>query len=152
MYTSVNLKNHLVNGDNLKINTIIDYFGLNNYNNTENFKILLCIYNDLIKLKGVHVQTLHNCLLCLRLEELINKNYNVQPTEIYKKFVKNNIKFEYESIVEPLLDKSYWVDIIDQDKCKNCFKKGLITEKNNLLNNELYIIDCYKCYVLMCKY
>ena len=61
MYTFKNLENHSFKGDELNINTIIDYFGTDNYVNKENYIILLGIYNELLKIKGVHVQTLHNC-------------------------------------------------------------------------------------------
>ena len=142
-----NLKEYFYNREELSIPTIADYFGFNNYNDDENFGILLGIYSGLIKYKGIDLKLIHNCLLSKRLEELIHKKYKYNQSGYYKKFIEKNIKFDYLTIDEPI-DKEYHLEIFDDDHCVNCNNKGYITNNNCL---EYVPNDCCVCFKMICK-
>jgi hypothetical protein len=103
--TAASLINSITtNSHDLSSPVLIDYFGMNNINNTTSMNIIYNLYSSLINDKGVNVELLHNCYLTNRLDSLIHKKFTYNRTPYYSDFItmklslknpmhlKNNIK------------------------------------------------------------
>lgn len=85
-----NIKNGTL--ENISTTVLIDYYGLNNINNDNNFNIIMGVYSDTIRFfgkDGIHL--LHKCYLTNRLDEFINKWYSYKKSGYYKSFENNKI-------------------------------------------------------------
>lgn len=156
-------------GYSINDSVILDYFGLFNViNNIKKKKrrkpsrkeidkiqnTIIGIYTGLIKYKGVTDTLLDKCFWTNRLDELIHAKYKYCKSGYYNDFVKMDIKIgptpllgQYDPETKEKLNYEDF-DILDDDHCPNCLRKGYITEHNNRINGPP---DCANCYVMMCK-
>jgi hypothetical protein len=120
---------------------LVDYFGENwNEENGENRAIILGVYRDLIKYKGVTCEFLHGCFLRNQLDELIHKKYTHHQSGYYKKFVARQLKigqtyFNFEEDPEEDLKP---LEILDDSYCPLC-------------NNNDDLRNCSSCFQIICQ-
>ena len=103
------------------------------------------VYQGLVNYKSLDADTLDNCLLSNRLDELVHKQYKFRPSCYYKKFSGMNISLKGRACLGGF-PKSQWVEIYDDNHCPNCKSEGYITD--DLRDG---YIDCDECFKMMCK-
>ena len=123
---------------------IADYFG--NARAEKDIVTVLGIYQGLVKMKGVKAPLLANCFLSNRLNELVHAKYKHGQSGYYKMFCQSKIDLKTKTGLEPL-PKRDWLPIYDDDHCPNCDTKGYIS-----LKFKDGLIDCSKCFNMMCKH
>ena len=124
--------------------TLVDYFG-DALGDREKEVVVLGVYQGLVNYKSLDADTLHNCLLSNRLDELVHKQYKFRPSCYYKMFCDMDISLKDRAYLGGF-PKSQWVEIYDDNHCPNCKSEGYIT--NDLRDG---YIDCYECFKMMCK-
>jgi hypothetical protein len=124
---------------------ICDYFG---FHNLENMDIILGIYQDLIKHKGITSNELNKALKNKKLNELIHAKYKNQKSKYYNEFCEKNINVGVSlEKLEDDSDNNSEFEITDDDHCPNCGEKGYL--KNNYPNDSAP--DCKECLKDICK-
>jgi len=113
---------------------------------TEKQEILRRIYRTLFNAKGLTVELLANCYQTNRLNELIHKKFKFKPSIIYQRFC-SEIGYVRPLCSEPV-DNAQCLEILDDDHCPTCNKKGFYTENRNISKrcNECNNIMCISCY------
>jgi hypothetical protein len=129
----------------LSAGALNDYFGIDNMSNSADLHLIYCIYNDLIKTKGVTKVLFENCFFTNRLDELIHTKSKYYKSGYYQQFCEKNIAIGKTYIGKSDTDP---LPIIDDDHCPSCEASGYITNNQNIRFMEP---DCYKCGTFICK-
>jgi hypothetical protein len=107
--------------------------------------VVLGVYQGMINYKSLDADTLHNCLLSNRLDELVHKQYKFRKSGYYKMFCDMNISLKNRFDLGGF-PKSQWIELFDDNHCPNCKSEGYITE-----DKHGGYIDCCRCFKMMCK-
>ena len=118
------------------------YFG--NYKNSREKHVVWMLYNELVDIKDVDAEDLHNCRLRNNLNELVHAKFKFKPTKNYKKFCRMNIDLSVKSDTLDICEYDY--EILDDDHCPNCSAEGFHTENNGTDHQR-----CVMCSYLMCS-
>ena len=124
------------------IPVIADYFG--NARSEEQVRIILGIYQGLVKIRGVEADVLNNCFESNRLNELVHAKYKYSKTGYYKMFCDQDIDLFMLTCLEPIDEKDY-LPIYDDNYCPNCETEGYYTEE---LKSG---VDCSRCFKMLCS-
>ena len=94
--------------------------------------------------KGVSIDLLQNCFLTDRLDKLVHKKFKHRPSYYYKDFCDNKLNTKTMYGKEENIDE---MEILSGGHCPRCETKGYHTQ-----NNRTGLIDCSRCFKLMCKF
>jgi hypothetical protein len=122
---------------------ITDYFG--QVKSNEEVEITYDVYKDLIIRKGVDADILHNCLLTNRLNELVNLKNLYSPSDAYRRFIQHGIDLTPHFMMN-LMEQDYHIEILSDDYCINCNRRGFYSEQNAMPEKCIYCLKNYCCY------
>jgi hypothetical protein len=122
---------------------ISDYFG--QVRSNEEVEITYDVYRDLVLTKGVDANILHNCLMTNRLNELVALKNSYYPSDAYRSFIQRNIDLTPYFMLN-LFDPNQHIEILSDDYCINCNRRGYYSEQNAMPEKCSYCLKNYCCY------
>lgn len=145
--TAASLVRSLTSEEPLTLSVLVDYFGMAAVDE-ERLRVLLGVYEGMVRFKFVTAALLHNCFLTNRLDELIRVKHVHWRSGYYEELVARGIVVGRTCLARGRAQRVAPLPLLDDDHCASCGGAGYVTAGNRSFGAAP---DCERCFAGVCR-